>query len=56
MSAPVPGAVAVYAVAWGGRYNGGPSPYDPPQGAGWITPDGRFIPAVRYDPDEEAKR
>jgi hypothetical protein len=42
VSAPVPGAVPVAAVAWSGRSGGN---YDPPQGAGWITPDGRFIPA-----------
>lgn len=38
------GSTAVYAVAWSDRFNGGPNNYDPPQGAGWITPDGKFIP------------
>lgn len=37
MSAPVPGAIAVNAVAWGKHY-------DPPQGGGWIAPDGTFYP------------
>lgn len=45
--APVPGARAVGAVAWGEHY-------DPPQGAGWITPTGRFIPATpRKDADDQ---
>jgi hypothetical protein len=43
MTAPVAGARAVGAVAWGKHH-------DPPQGAGWITPTGKFIPAkVRDD-------
>lgn len=46
MSAPVPGAKAVYAVAWGERY-------DPPQGAGWIYPDGTFHPA---DPPPDGRK
>jgi hypothetical protein len=50
VSAPVPGSVAVYAVAWRDRYNG-PNPADASQGAGWITPSGDFIPARRVDSD-----
>jgi hypothetical protein len=47
MSAPVPGAVPVYPVAWSGRSGGN---YDPPQGGGWILPNGQFWP---YPPREK---
>jgi hypothetical protein len=37
MSAPQPGSTPLYPVAWGKRY-------DPPQGGGWITPSGEWVP------------